>query len=518
MGTSWIGAARRFKSRSSVAAGFLLRSRETGRERIRRLRAALRAAEAGLAEARRALARCTAELEACRAAARRQRAEAERRGTEAVALPPDPPVGRHGYGPRMVELAVNLARRIGLRGAATAIRLLFDWLRRPEKTPHWTAIRGWLLRLGVARIEEPPEQADDWVWLADHSNQIGQEKLLAVLAVRSSALPAAGTALTHRDVRVLCLQPGTQWKRTDMARTYAELAERHGAPRALLTDGAVELRDGAAVLRERRPDFEHFRDLKHFAANRLEALLGADPRFAEFLAAVGRTRAAIQQTELAHLAPPGLKTKARFMNLAPLLRWATMTDWTLREPTAPARADIDAERLESRLGWLRSFAAELARWADCQRVVSAAVAFAAEQGLSPGAADALRTTLGESPCDAGRRLTADLLAFVAEAEARLRPGERLPLGTEILESTFGLFKQLEGQHSKGGFTSLIAAFAALPTPTTADEITQAFARVGAAQTRDWIARRLPRTVSARRTQAYRDHTQARRATKTVATT
>jgi hypothetical protein len=35
------------------------------------------------------------------------------------------------------------------------------------------------------------------------------------------------------------------------------------------------------------------------------------------------------------------------------------------------------------------------------------------------------------------------------------------MSTEILESTFALYKQLERQHSKGGFTSLLAGFGAL---------------------------------------------------------
>ena len=51
------------------------------------------------------------------------------------------------------------------------------------------------------------------------------------------------------------------------------------------------------------------------------------------------------------------------------------------------------------------------------------------------------------------------------------------MSTEILESTFALYKQLERQHSKGGFTSLLAGFAALLKPATDASIRQAFAKV-----------------------------------------
>ncbi|MFT4557778.1 MAG: hypothetical protein ACI93T_002293 [Porticoccaceae bacterium] len=48
------------------------------------------------------------------------------------------------------------------------------------------------------------------------------------------------------------------------------------------------------------------RDFKHFAANVLKKVVGDDDeRFAEFTSQTGRTRSAIQQTELAHLSPAG---------------------------------------------------------------------------------------------------------------------------------------------------------------------------------------------------------------------
>ena len=38
-----------------------------------------------------------------------------------------------------------------------------------------------------------------------------------------------------------------------------------------------------------------------------------------------------------------------------------------------------------------------------------------------------------------------LIEIVRDCEQHLKPGERLPMSTEILESLFGLYKQLERQ-------------------------------------------------------------------------
>lgn len=128
----------------------------------------------------------------------------------------------------MISLSVNVAKLTGFRGAANTLKVVFDWLGVAQEIPHWTAIRSWMQRLGVAALGEPIERADDWIWMADHSNQIGPEKALVVLGVRASRMPPPGIALRHKDVRVLTVRPGTAWKREDMAAVYTELAQQYG--------------------------------------------------------------------------------------------------------------------------------------------------------------------------------------------------------------------------------------------------------------------------------------------------
>lgn len=504
MGTSWIGFRGRVKSRWSALARGLWISRERWSEACRRLREEQAALQRRIDELER---RCRHERQTRETlCAEFRRREAERSAAAAAQLPDDPPLAAHGYGARMVSLCVNVARKVGLRGAENVLRIVFEWLGLDQPVPHWTSIRGWMQRLGVAALGEPAEEADDWVWLADHSNQIGAEKVLAVLAVRASRLPQPGTSLTHEDVRVLAVKPGTTWKREDMARVYDELAERFGPPRAVLTDGAVELRDGAEILKTRRADTIVLGDFKHKAANVLSSVLGSDPRFAQFQSQAARTRCAIQQTELAHLVPPGAKPKARFMNLASTLRWGAVALWLLDHPEARARRSIAPQRMQDKLGWLREYAADVASWNSCQRVVSAGVTFVNEQGLFRGAADRFQELVAaDLTCDASREVAARLTAFLRESEAKLREGERLPLSTEILESSFALYKHLERQHSKGGFTSLLASFGALLRPATPEGVRTAFVRVPVREARRWINNHVRDSLTAKRQAAYREH-------------
>jgi hypothetical protein len=450
---SWKGFRQSVKSRWSALASGLWRSRERLAEKARRLQRQVKGLQKQIRDLQSEGARERQSQQAALDELREQHRQWEHDwrvlGESTLRLPKDPPLGTHGYGARMISLCVNVAQKVGLRGTQAVLRILFEWLGLEQKIPDWTTIRNWMQRLGVAALEEPAEPADDWIWMADHSNQIGPEKALV--------------------------------------------------------DGAAELRDGAEVLKSPRADTIVLGDFKHNAANVLKSVVGGDERFAEFQTQVGQTRSAIQQTELAHLVPPGKRPKARFMNLASTLHWAAMVLWLLDHPAAKGRAAITPKRLQDKLGWLREYAADIARWGTCQRVVSIGVTFINEQGLSCGAAQRFGELVASELTDhASREVANRLTAFLKESESQLRVGERLPLSTEILESSFGLYKQLERQQSKGGFTSLLASFGSLLRPTTPETIRKAFSRVSVKDTRAWIKTHITETLTSKRQAAYRE--------------
>jgi hypothetical protein len=446
----------------------------------------------------------------------KQRDEAMR----SVNLPEDPSIGTHGYGARMISLAVNTAMSVGLRGAERVLKLFFQWLGIEQDTPTRTSIRNWLQRLGIAEMRLPLEPGEDLVIMVDHSNQIGTEKVLLALGVKGSALPEPGNALKHEDVRVLEVKPGHEWKTANMEQEYKALAERYGTPRAVLVDGATELREGAKCLENQGAGTIVLGDFKHYAANVMKSLIGNEERFKQVRGKIGKTRSAIQQTELAHLTPQSPKQKARFMNLASTIGWMSMIVWLLKNPNAKARAGISAERMQEKLGWVEEYAEDITVWQACQDIISAALTFINEQYLYKGAADALRDLIGYSlQHDKTKELAKRLIEFVSAAEQLLRDNERLPLSTEILESIFGLYKQLEQQHSKSGFTSLLACLPALLKPTTPEAVSEAFQRVSAKDVKSWIQKHFGSTVNSRRQAAYAEHKAAlKRATVQYATT
>lgn len=357
-------------------------------------------------------------------------------------------------------------------------------------------------RVGLGRVRLAKKE-DGGTWLVDHTNQIGPEKVLTVLRVRSA--PSDGQTLQHEDVEVLATIPSTQFKRDDVAKEYQPIVERFGRPDNIVTDGAVELRDSVQSLEHKGKTPRIFRDPKHFLANKLEALLTKDADYEAFAKQIGTARCALQQTELAHFTPPPFKTKARFMNLEPTIAWASAALWHLNHPDSESRLDVSHNRLEDKLGWLRPFADGLARWQACLSVISTTLTFLNQRGLFEGVAAELQHLVADIATDpASQHLVTEMTTLLRDYESQLQPGERVPISTEILESSFARYKQLEGQHAKSGFTNLLLTFPTLLKETTAAEVTACFAVAKVADIKAWTQTHFPHTLTSKRQRMYQE--------------
>jgi hypothetical protein len=418
----------------------------------------------------------------------------------------DEPLGHHGYSIDIICLFIRLVMNgVSLRGATRVLDVIAEAFGLPMDIPDWTTGRLWLMRLGHATLTMPLEHADDWVWLVDHSVQIGQEKCLVVLGIRLRDLPKPGECLGHHDLHLIALVVRKSWTRQEVDEAFEQAVKRTGTPRAIVDDHGADLHGGVQFFQERHEQTLEIYDIKHKAACLLKHRLEKDPRWQEFQRQIGQTRCAVQQTELAFLVPPAPKAKARFMNLQPLLEWADGVLDILREPPAQVLKWVSSERLQEKLGWLNEFADTVSEWSQWQQVVNIAVTYVDRYGISRTAAKGLYREMPRPVAHASTAtLVKDLVCFVASQGKKTNPGERLPGSTEVLESCFGKMKHLEKQQSRGGFTSLIVSFGAMLADTTTKVLTAALEHSRTKDVYQWCKANLGTTLFAKRKIAFPD--------------
>lgn len=437
----------------------------------------------------------------------RQQLQVSAQGPQHPPTFPHTHLQNHHFSAELIALCCMLSLRIGFRAVPDVLRLVTEAFGVSLMIPSHDAVRNWSCRNGVAILQEA-SPADDWVWMIDHSVQLGKMFVLVVLGIRQSELPV-GRSLKREDMTPLAVMPTRSRDKQEVERQLAEVAKELGTPLAVVSDGARELHEGVQQLKNQGFRAPHLDDVKHKVSNLLKKKLGTDERFQAFSAKLGQTTASIQQTELDHLLPPRQKEKCRFMNFDRLIDWATMVQCQLaksgdRDPQA-------STRLIEKLGWLGDFQEDLQGWRQCRQLVGKVLQQAAEQGVFVGSTEILRQQLRE--CSSDTPLASEIREAVVSIyqanEDRLEEAGlgslRLPCSTEVLESAFGRFKTLQRHHGRGTFTTLLAMFPSLFDTCTPEQIRKRFGAASNKSLQEWLANAgLKDSTQSRRSRAYAD--------------
>lgn len=419
------------------------------------------------------------------------------------------PVAGHQFGTGLIALFADLVLKAATsqRAAAGVLQRVAPYIPGLSRVPCANAGRLWLMRLGLFELLRKKEAAKDWVWIMDHTVQLGPHKCLVIVGVRLSAWRRKKAPLEHEDLSLLNLVPMEQSTAAAVAEQLEATRKEMGVvPVAVLSDEGAELKSGMALFRQQSVAARrvpHVFDIKHKVAILLKRELHDDATWQSFVTRTNRTKLQTTLTELAFLVPPSLRTKARYMNLDTLVAWGTRALAYLDDPHDLPGQTVNRKRLQQKLGWLAEYRSDLAAWAELLSVAKRAVSCVRRTGYHRHAAKQLkRRLLPVVRTPGGRRLQIGILQFVREQSRGVKKGRHLLGSSEVLESLLGKYKRIQGTHSKGGRTGSLLNIGAAVLRKTSDTIQKALAAVPVAAVGEWIRDHLGLTIPAQQALAF----------------
>jgi len=275
---------------------------------------------------RKQLARITAERDRATAALKEAQAHLRQCENHNQAL-----VARPQVELVFVALQLFLVARIGCRAVSRVLSLL-AWALGIKKAPCPQTIINWVMRLAIIRIDSarllrgvPLSLAplrNGLIWMIDSSMGVGTGKILAVLACEAHHHQLTPEALSLERVHCLGVSVADAWTGETIAELLGRLLAVMGRPAAYLKDGGGDLHKAVAFLGEQGLASPCIDDISHAVAGMLKRSSHDHPTFETFLSACGRVSGTLTHTILACLAPPTVRTKARFMPVHRLFPWA----------------------------------------------------------------------------------------------------------------------------------------------------------------------------------------------------
>ncbi len=390
------------------------------------------------------------------------------------------PVARPKVDVVLLALQLFLVARIGFRAVSRVLSLL-AWALGIKNAPCPQTIINWVMRLSIVRIEAartlkglPLSQApftNGLIWMLDISIGLGTGKILAVLALDAQHHRLAPGALTLEHVRCIGVSVADSWTGETIADLLGRLIAQMGRPAAYLKDGGSDLHKAADLLGDKGLSSPCLDDISHAVAGMLKRVYQDHPSFETFLSACGRVSGTLKHTILACLAPPKVRTKARFMHVHRLVTWA---DRVLKlSPAGGAKTGSTLAKLRACLDELpackaliKRFRADASGLLACQKILKTT-------GLSHDTRAQCEPLIDTMPSSALRQEFRAYLDFELKTATTLGLDHLgVPISSDAIESLFGMAKSRGvGETQDAARIALrLPAFCGVPTREEAEQV------------------------------------------------
>lgn len=228
----------------------------------------------------------------------------------------------HTYPIYIIQISIQLFIHslTSLRGSQKTFEIFSQII--DISVPSFNSIRMWIYRVGLYELQREHEFRSDWIFILDHSIELGQVKCLVILGVTMKQLRNSGYKLKHQDVEVLDIEVMEHSTGDMINNKLISLSKRVGVPVQILSDHGSDLKNGIEKYSEENSNVIYIYDITHKMASLLKKELGNEESYNEFANHISTSLKQIQQTELYFLIPPKQRVKARYLNIDKYVNWA----------------------------------------------------------------------------------------------------------------------------------------------------------------------------------------------------
>ena len=360
-------------------------------------------------------------------------------------------VARHSY--RDVQMLTCMLLYVyagcSFRGV-TKVLEVFDFVYKDmwPRIPAYTTIKGWIEKAGLSLLKRSKDNLPDaYSVIMDESITMGGQKLLLALSVPAQA---PDRPIKHSDTMVVGLTASKSNKGEDIKNHLQKLPnDKNNVLAYGVSDNGTNLCKGF-----RESGIDHHRDISHTFSTFLERTYANEEAFQDLTKKIANARN-WSITDMAAVMPPKQRAIARFMNMFDWIEWAekmNANDFNL---------DFNLDKKQKYFcSFLRKHASlvdELVEVAGCLKQILKVIKC---KGLSFSSAEECRKIAKAGLLTRGDKRMHEVGVMVLEYFDRecslLKDAKDAHvISSDIIESTFGYFKEHRAKNRRSGLTTQV---------------------------------------------------------------
>ncbi|MDP2159824.1 MAG: hypothetical protein Q8K02_05035, partial [Flavobacterium sp.] len=319
---------------------------------------------------------------------------------------------------------------------------------------------------------------------------IGQEKVLVVLAIRESKID-----FTHpiriQDMTPVIVKSREKWTGEDISKELEVAKMRLGKIKYAVTDGCCTLKKGLKLA-----GVPHIYDVTHAIAIYLERIYRDDNKFKYFMSQSGLMRSKLCNHRFAYLIPPNQRSKSRFLNLDIISKWA------VKALRAFNKNEISVEESET-LEWVKEYDSFIIEISELISIIEEISVLLKNNGLNKKTKSQCYTILKRCKHGKLKEFKVHFTDYLkVNGEHLNRKTKNLLCCSDIIESTFGKYKNELSKNSMSGITDLVLIIPALTAELNAEKVIEAIDSCTVEQIEKWKKENLCNTLISRRNKVF----------------
>ena len=309
------------------------------------------------------------------------------------------------------------------------------------KSPCYNTEENWIKKLGLSVYQDDqPCKGKKFAMVMDESIAINGQKLLLALAIPSEH---QDRPVKHEDVTVLNMTVGANFKGEDIENKISEVTISAGSePQYVISDNAHNLVRGILD-----SGYVHYADISHSMGVILKKVYEKQPDFVELTTLLGKKRLQYHLTNKAYLLPPNMRTIARFMN---------MSEWVIWGNSMLACYNKLPKEMQEAYAFINDYEALLQELMDALDAIRHIEHICKNKGFSCKTSKECQSyivahVIGNAyPRQA--HLGLKMLEYFRKEEAQLTEDMNICISSDIIESTFGIYKSKKSPNKLYGIT------------------------------------------------------------------